>query len=860
MNNKSLSLFSKLFTLTALSVTISATLMAQINNTPQPGEPDLTFGEQGLLQTDFFNRDYLVDAMLDLEGHIVMVDPSANMVSYHQDGSINQAFADNEIKNLRQRSVNSALVDHQGRLLHFGNETIQGSSAPIPGPGLIHRFTANGEVDTTFGEQGKTKITITIDSCPMDTVLKSATIDNNGKILVVGSGCSGVLVFRLLENGQLDDTFAGISTKGFSIYSSFTISTDSQDNIYISSDQGALELEKFDSHGVPVEDFGDNGVASLQTAATYTDIGGQHAINSQGDIFLLGQRMSYLDQGESFDLAVVKYHANGQLDEDFGNRFGIAVPFSDFTDKGINILIDSNDRILSSGYRDDAEGKRTLLLTRFHPDGSLDLSFGQQGHLNYDSVHSAWPKALLMDDAGYAYLASSIGVPEDESYSNLALVKVYSGAPALQRQGHHSALVEDLPSDAITLFDLHLPDEVKTALSSITLTALPTDGQLFLDLNDNGSLDGEIETLTVGSDISKAQLTASLLKFLPGTSLTGHLAYTVNDDNGSHKLRLVVNPAPTATFSASQSHYIPEQPVTLTISFDEMISGFDADDLNLSNATLASFTSNESGYEVQLTANEIGPDIVIELAENAAIDFRGVASKAASWSFAMGNVAPIITGIPATTINQDNRYQFSPIARDLNNHDLLFSIKNQPLWADFDTTTGMLSGTPTNADVGITGAIIISVSDGNLTTALFPFNLKVVNINDAPTLSGIPEVAVSEGAQYRFMPQAADQDIGDTLTFSIENQPSWTDFDVTTGALTGTPSGQDAGLHSDIIISVSDSGGAVAALPAFAIQVNALDIVTPPVTTPPSSGSSGGSIPITLAGLFLLALGRRKQK
>src|SRR5690606_37336850 len=108
-----------------------------------------------------------------------------------------------------------------------------------------------------------------------------------------------------------------------------------------------------------------------------------------------------------------------------------------------------------------------------------------------------------------------------------------------------------------------------------------------------------------------------------------------------------------------------------------------------------------------------------------------------------------------------------------------------------------------NADVGTTIAIVISVSDGELSASLAAFDLAVMGANDVPVISGTPAASVKRGAAYRFEPSATDTD-GDVLTFSIANKPDWAGFDPETGALAGTPQRGDEGLYSGIVSSVSD--------------------------------------------------------
>jgi hypothetical protein len=91
--------------------------------------------------------------------------------------------------------------------------------------------------------------------------------------------------------------------------------------------------------------------------------------------------------------------------------------------------------------------------------------------------------------------------------------------------------------------------------------------------------------------------------------------------------------------------------------------------------------------------------------------------------------------------------------------------------------------------------------------------------NSAPTIAGVPQMAVGQDVAYSFTPTANDADPQDVLSFTIDNQPSWASFDLDTGALTGTPSIIDVGMDfSDITISVSD-GQATDSLAPFDIEV-----------------------------------------
>lgn len=110
--------------------------------------------------------------------------------------------------------------------------------------------------------------------------------------------------------------------------------------------------------------------------------------------------------------------------------------------------------------------------------------------------------------------------------------------------------------------------------------------------------------------------------------------------------------------------------------------------------------------------------------------------------------------------------------------------------------------------------------------------------NSAPFIGGQPLATIAPGSGYLFRPTASDQD-GDTLTFSIQNKPTWAAFNVSSGMLTGIPASSDTGIFANIVISVSD-GVAVTALPAFSITVGS-GTVTPPPAPAPGPGSGVGS-------------------
>ena len=199
-----------------------------------------------------------------------------------------------------------------------------------------------------------------------------------------------------------------------------------------------------------------------------------------------------------------------------------------------------------------------------------------------------------------------------------------------------------------------------------------------------------------------------------------------------------------------------------------------------------------------------------------------------------------------TTATAGTAYSFTPTATDADNDPLTFSALNVPSWATFNTTTHVLSGTPTAA--GTYSGITISVSDGKSTVSLTAFTIVVsapVSTNHSPVVTGSPVTSLAPGAAYTFTPAATDAD-GDTLTWSVTGLPSWLSFNAGTHTISGTPSAANRGTSATIVVSVSDGKGGTGALAGFTITVtNRVPTIT---GTPATSVAAGSAYSFTPTG------------
>ncbi len=209
------------------------------------------------------------------------------------------------------------------------------------------------------------------------------------------------------------------------------------------------------------------------------------------------------------------------------------------------------------------------------------------------------------------------------------------------------------------------------------------------------------------------------------------------------------------------------------------------------------------------------------------------------------SAAPVLWGTPPTSITAAHYYAFQPSATDSAGKRLIYAIANKPSWAQFDSSTGRLYGTPLpQSNVGTFSNISISASDGASRATLPSFSIRVLPLpNTPPVIAGTPIAAVTAGQTYAFQPAARDPN-GLKLAFVIANKPAWATFNSATGALVGRPTTANVGSYPNIVIVAYD-GYAKAQLPAFAIVVRPASggVVTPPVTSPSGSVTLSWSPP-----------------
>jgi len=86
--------------------------------------------------------------------------------------------------------------------------------------------------------------------------------------------------------------------------------------------------------------------------------------------------------------------------------------------------------------------------------------------------------------------------------------------------------------------------------------------------------------------------------------------------------------------------------------------------------------------------------------------------------------AVVLAGNPPANVTVGDPYYYAPTVSQ-GSGPVSFSILGQPPWTSFDSQTGALAGTPTAADVGLSGEITITASNSVNTVSIGPFTIEV---------------------------------------------------------------------------------------------------------------------------------------
>ena len=177
------------------------------------GELDTTFGVFGKASISAQVLFNWVGCVFPPDGGVIMATYSfTNQAEYlmaRMDslGNRDTTFGEKGILqtgiNLTGNTITKLLLTSDDKLLFAGTTSEIGTGQS---QFSVFRFSLNGSIDSTFGTNGRTDVQLS-----NSDVLRDASIDNDGKILLVGASAGGfgfAGLARLNKDGDMDTTFA----------------------------------------------------------------------------------------------------------------------------------------------------------------------------------------------------------------------------------------------------------------------------------------------------------------------------------------------------------------------------------------------------------------------------------------------------------------------------------------------------------------------------------------------------------------------------------------------------------------------------------------------------------------------------
>ncbi len=339
------------------------------------------------------------------------------------------------------------------------------------------------------------------------------------------------------------------------------------------------------------------------------------------------------------------------------------------------------------------------------------------------------------------------------------------------------------------------------------------------------------DVLTFAGSSTPAWLTVSSEGLLTGTPLNGDvgtdsITVTATDSQGSTAVATFdltvtnTNDAPVLNSAIPDQNADEDDP--FSFDFTSFFSDPDGDTLTFAavQGTTFSTGTNLPAWLTEsngvLSGTPTAADTGTFPVSVTAVDSTGE-SVEGNFEITVTNFndAPTLTGTVADqTVIEDQTLtlDLSSFFSDEDPGDsITFNIPNLPAWLSLNSVTGVLTGTPGDADVG-TVTLTIEASDTFNATTSDSFDVTVTNVNDDPVLNNqsfVVDPAESNGFVVGII-DVSDPDLGDTLTYTVVSGDPTSIFAVNSanGAITIADSSQLVeGTFVNLVVSVTDAAG-----------------------------------------------------
>lgn len=331
------------------------------------GSLDQTFGNGGLVTTDLkeFEKANAVaiqpDGRIVVAGYISRSDWSNDflVIRYNEDGTLDSSFGQDGVVTTDFFNTDDFAADMA--LTRNGEIVVGGTiSWNIPKSDFgIARYKSNGDLDETFAFGGK--VAVGLDN--LDESLAAMVLNPKGEIVLAGQANTAsegspnfdFVLTRLNRDGSPDGSF-GI---GGSVTTDFTVVDSLRDVTLTPNGEiivvGTVEpspwkfdfvVARYDRHGNLDPSFGTAG--RVITDFSMNDFAFSVAVQPNGKIVVAGRSGVVVGSTQN-DFALARYERDGNLDQSFGSGGLVTTDFSRNTDEATAVTILPSGRIIVAG-------------------------------------------------------------------------------------------------------------------------------------------------------------------------------------------------------------------------------------------------------------------------------------------------------------------------------------------------------------------------------------------------------------------------------------------------------------------------------------------------------------------------------
>jgi len=406
-------------------------------------------------------------------------------------------------------------------------------------------------------------------------------------------------------------------------------------------------------------------------------------------------------------------------------------------------------------------------------------------------------------------------IPDWLTFNTTSLV--LNGTPDNTHVGSHTVSLH-IEDDLGGATDHTITVNVTNVLPAITGTDVVDATEDMVYMASYDSDDDGLGSLVWSLDTDAAWLTIDTvtgnLSGTPDNTDVGEVNVTVrvNDTHGmvGHTFLLTVaNTAPTLI-----PYVVDNATEDAVFTMDFASDDDDHGAMVWSLDTLATWLTIDTGNGT-ITGTPTNDDVGA-VAVSVAVEDGNGGADAATFNLTVINVDPVILTATIMNATEDVAYT-ATIESDEGPLQGTWAMAGAA-WLTMNATTGNLTGTATNDDVGAY-TLNVTYDDGHGGMAWAEYDVTVVGVNDGPTMPTFTLPNGTDGTLFNVTFVAEDQDTASTaFVWTIESNAQWLTIDETTGMVSGTPGEGDGGTFW-IHLTVSDGELTVTRNVSFTVTV-----------------------------------------